>query len=570
MNTIKKALWKTKKPSQDLADNISELLQCHPLTAKLLVNRSVSSILEIKNFFSQNLKLITAPDKIKDIDKASQRILKALLENEKILIFGDYDADGVTSTSIVYLFLRKFTKNISYFIPDRGKDGYGFSIRHADMIRNNNINLIITVDCGSSDHEAINAAKKAGIDTIVTDHHKIPDIPVNASAVVNPHRKDCTSGLTHLAGVGVAFYLLIQLRKIMREYGFFREKPEPKLNEFLPLVAIGTIADVVPLIKENRIFARKGIMQLRSNPGKPLEELIKISKLNYKYLSSQDIAFSIAPRINSAGRLTHAKICADLFCSSNTAEIKSICSDLDELNTRRKKEEEIIVSAIEKKMSLQDLQSRILIFESEEWNPGILGTAASKITRKYNLPCILFNKNGSELKGSARSIPGFSIYDLIKNQNSYLKSFGGHTQAAGLSADFANYSVFCKKIKNEAYNTLTAEILTPVQEAEDVVIFDDLSTQFLNELELFEPFGELNPYPLFITKNLKVESSSKIGDIHSRVSLYQQNCFKQNRLNGFIFNNTENIPFHFNQILLKPVPDKFNRDKFNIFIEAWE
>jgi single-stranded-DNA-specific exonuclease len=570
MNTIKKTLWKTKKPSQDITDNISELLQCHPLTAKLLVNRSVSSISEIKSFFSQDLKLITAPDKIKDIDKASKRILKALLENEKILIFGDYDADGVTSASIVYLFLSKFTKNISYFIPDRGKDGYGFSIRHADMIRKNHINLIITVDCGSSDHEAINASKKAGIDTIVTDHHKIPDIPANAHSVVNPHRKDCNSGLTHLAGVGVAFYLLIQLRKIMREYGFFKKKQEPKLNELLPLVAIGTIADVVPLVKENRIFTRKGIMQLRSNPGKPLEELIKTSKLNHKYLSSQDIAFSIAPRINSAGRLRHAKICADLFCSNNMSEIKSICSELEKLNTSRKKEEEIIVSEIDKKISPQDIKSRILIFESEKWNPGILGTAAAKITRKYNLPCILFQRNGQELKGSARSIPGFSIYNLIKNQSSYLKSFGGHTQAAGLSAESSSYSAFYSKIKKDAFDTLTPEILTPVQEAEDVVIFDDLSTQFLNELELFEPFGELNPYPLFITKNLKVESSSKIGDIHSRLSLYQQNCIKQNRLNGFIFNNTENIPFHFNQILLKPVPDKFNRDKFNIFIEAWE
>ncbi|PID77876.1 MAG: single-stranded-DNA-specific exonuclease RecJ [Deltaproteobacteria bacterium] len=564
-----KTILINKKPCNDNVLKIQKMLDCHPLTAKILANRGCYSIGDIKSFFSKDLSQITPPSKLKDIEKAGERIYKAIKNKEKILIFGDYDTDGVTSASILYLFLKPYTKNLIVHIPDREKEGYGFSPAMVDKFTKQGINLIITVDCGSSDSEAVSEAYKKNIDVIITDHHKIPKIPEKAVAVINPHRKDCSSGLTHLAGAGVAFYLTIQIRKTLRENNFFKDK-EPSLNKFLPLVTIGTIADVVPLVKENRIFIKHGLNLIRKSPGKTLFHLASSCGISCRDITSQDIAFFISPRINAAGRLDHAKICVELLCSENISKIKSISRRLNLLNQKRKDIENSIVSEIIKKYQNLDKNTKIIVEYSDKWPHGVLGTAASKISSKLNIPSILFSRKKNMLKGSARSIDGFSIYEAIKKNNAFLEKFGGHSQAAGLGLEMKNFHEFKKNITQYTMKTLHQDLLTPVKEAEAVILLDDLDPSFMSEIEMLEPFGLMNPYPQFIIKNLIVESNTKIKDIHSRLGLYQVNCVKLNRVTGFIFNNEEEIPGYLSQALVKPVPDKFKKINFNLFIEAWE
>jgi len=570
MISIEKTIWQTFKPSKDNVCGIKKLTGLSDLASTIIANRNITSFKEIKKFLYPDLKHITPPWEIKDIEKASERILKAVIDKENILIYGDYDADGITSTVILYKFLKPYVKNLYYFIPHREKDGYGFKINHINSFKNQNISLIITVDCGSSDSSTVDYAKQLNIDTIITDHHKIPDIPKNAYAVVNPWRKDCNSGLTHLAGAGVAFYLLIQLRKTMRENNYFKLTKEPSLNQFLWLCAIGTIADIVPLVKENRIFVKAGLDYIKKSNDKNIELIFKAWNLDKNHISSQDISFYAAPRINSAGRLSHAKICVDLFLSSNPNEISNICNMLTKLNEERKTKENEIVEDIEKKIIPRDLKNKILIFSSSSWNPGVLGTAAAKIARKFNRPCILMSRSDSLIKGSARSIQNVSIYDIIFPQKKFLLGFGGHTQAAGLSLVPENFDIFSNSIIDYANRNIPAESLIPIHEAEDVVLFDQLSQSFSEEMSLLEPFGQANPYPVFIVKNIVIESRTRIKEIHSRLELFQPGCINQNRMTGFIFNSSEILPSRLNQVLIKAVSDRYIRNKFNLFIEAWE
>lgn len=564
------SLWQTGKPNQNQVDKITDLLNCSPLTAKLLVNRSICTIEEINKFLSCDLSKITPPWKIKDIEKASKRVIKALENNEKIMIFGDYDADGVTSTTILYQFLRPFCKNLNYFIPHRENDGYGFSKKHVNGFKNQDINLILTVDCGSSDHEAIEESFKNNIDVIVTDHHQIPSIPEKAAAVVNPHRKDCNSKLDHLAGVGVVFYLLIQLRKDMREKGFFENFREPNLTSFLDLVAIGTIADIVPLVKENRIFTKKGMEILRKNQRSGLSRLINLSGINQTTLNSQDIAFNIAPRINSAGRIDNAEKCVEMLITSNQKISDSIAEELNSLNIKRRSMEDKIVAEINEKIKNNNELKKIIIFNSKDWSPGILGTAASKIVKKYNKPCILLSDDGSLMKGSARSVDGFSIYDLIKKSEQLLVKFGGHSQAAGLTMESQNFEKFEKNLNNNIEENLGTYDFQKIYRAEDVVKFDELTPSFLKELDMLEPFGNTNPYPLFISKDIIVEKEIDIKKIHSKVFLFQPKGISINRLQGFVFNKEAEVPGYFKQVLIRPVLDRYNKEVTNLFIEGWE
>lgn len=570
MTDSKQIIWKTGRQNNELVHYLTDILDCNPISAKMLINRSITSIDEVKTFFSTDLKKITPPWKIKDIEKSCSRIYKAILNNENILIFGDYDTDGITSICVLYLFLKPYVKNLSYFIPHREKDGYGFSKKHVKAFVNKNINLIITVDCGSSNEEAIKEALNNNIDTIVTDHHNIPSIPKSAYSVVNPKRKDCSSCLDNLAGVGVAFYLIIALRKTLRENNFYKNRQEPNLSSYTDLVALGTIADIMPMTKENRIFTKTGLKILKTSPRKSLYKLLKASGVDNRYVTSQDLGFIVCPRLNSAGRIDDANQCVKLITSDDNKTINDICSNLNLLNSKRKKMEDEIVLDITKKVNQKDLTNSLLIFHSQKWAQGILGTAASKMTSKFNLPCILFTQKDSMLKGSARSIDGFSIYALLEDSRDYLEKFGGHSQAAGITMNFEKFKDFYIKAQEYAKKEITPDIITPVHEAEDVVLFDQLSKTFLNELDLFEPFGVDNPYPLFIVKNVIVEKNIRIKNIHSRLNLYQPNCVFQNKLTGFIFNNDKFIPSHLDQILVKPVPDKLNRDIPNLFIEAWQ
>jgi len=338
-----------KKPSAKTVDEFCRSLNITPITATLLVNRGITTLNAARAFLQDKLSDIAAPSTIKDIDNAVIRIGEAIAGHQKILVFGDYDADGLTASALLVDFLRGTGADVSCYIPHRIMEGYGLK---ADLITsgaiNNETDLIITVDCGSSGREAALACRDAGIDLVITDHHKASPPYPESLAMLNPAREDCPSGLTMLAGVGVSFYLVIALRAWLRDQGFWKDRQEPNLKQYCDLVAIGTVADIVPLVNENRIFTKAGLNLINEGPRPGIQALIEIAKIKKQPLVAEDIAYMIAPRINAAGRIDHGKIALELLMTEDPDQAGQVAVTLDKLNTRRRPFEEEISDEIER------------------------------------------------------------------------------------------------------------------------------------------------------------------------------------------------------------------------------
>ncbi|MEA1968285.1 MAG: single-stranded-DNA-specific exonuclease RecJ, partial [Thermodesulfobacteriota bacterium] len=386
-------IWTDKKPDRDKVEKIARILNCHRIIALLLVNRGVDTPERAFPFLVPSLKDITDPFALRDMDKAVLRICTAIENREKILIFGDFDADGVTSTSLLNDFLSYADAEVAWYIPHRIKEGHGLQKNHINMAVDLNIDLIITVDCGSDGNEAVMAARKEDIDVIITDHHETAKPLPSAVAIVNPKREDCTADLGYLAGVGVAFYLVIALRQQLRKTGYWKEIVEPNLLQYCDLVALGTIADMVPLKNENRILTKTGITVMRKGERVGFKALSDISKIDYNKIDSEDISFKIAPRINAAGRISHARICVNLLTSKEKTGADQTADILDQLNKKRQQTEQSIMDDIEKKFLRKPeiMKNSIIVLWDKKWNPGVLGIAASKISKKHTRPVILIS-----------------------------------------------------------------------------------------------------------------------------------------------------------------------------------
>ncbi len=514
--------WEIAQPDENAVKLLCREMGCHPITAGVLVNRKITSMETARPFMRPTIKDIRPPFDIRDLDIAVKRIHQALTAKEKILIFGDYDVDGVTATGIVYEFLRAAGADVTPYIPHRSKEGYGLRRRHVTQIAAPlGIKLIITVDCGTGSHNAALAAKRAGIDLIITDHHQVcGDLP-QALAVVNPKRPDCTSGLDHLAGVGVAFYLLISLRKYMREADFWKEGIEPNLKDFCDLVALGTVADVVPLIAENRIFSRAGLDVINNGCRPGLLSLMRASGIKGKCSGSGDIAFRLAPRINAAGRLSHAKAALDLLTSTCPDEADRIAQGLCQLNaerqrTQRKMVEEII-KEIEKKPHL--LEKHSLVLAKEGWHDGVIGIVASKLVDLYFRPVILIRIEDGMAKGSGRSIPGVLLHEALGDCADHLDRFGGHAMAAGLSLKAENIEAFAHAFDDAVCRGSRPEDFIPRLFLDGRIELSDITPQLIDELEDLQPFGEGNPEPLFIAEDISVVHSKTVGRYHRKMML---------------------------------------------------
>ncbi|MEA3415903.1 MAG: single-stranded-DNA-specific exonuclease RecJ [Thermodesulfobacteriota bacterium] len=558
-----KKYWQLLQPDIDVVEKICGELQCSPVLSTILVNREIISKDDALLFLKPSLNNMRPPCSMKDMDAAVKRIYSAITGHEKILIFGDYDVDGITATTILFEFLHYTGADVSYYIPHRTKEGYSLHTKHiTDYAIPNKINLIITVDCGSSSNNAVKTASSSEIDVIITDHHEIPDKPSNAVAVLNPKRHDCPSGFHDLAGVGVAFYLLICLRKHLRDNHFWQNRPEPNLKSLCDLVALGTVADIVPLVDENRILVKTGLEIINAGKRCGIKTLIESSGIIrlQRTVDTEDVAFRLAPRLNAAGRIDHASTGVELLMANSLETARQLAQSLNNMNTKRRDiEQKIMKDIFEYLKNNQHLlkNSSLVLSDSESdniWHEGVLGIIASRMVKKYFRPVILIAIKDGIGKGSARSIPGVNIYKGLTSCSGLLETFGGHSMAAGLKIKAENMAIFQRNFEDAVQQMTTSDDFVQTISIDYELNFDDISDALINELEILKPFGTGNHEPLFMAKNVRVIDSKIVGKNHRRMLLNQSAAGGMGKsFNAIHFNvdTSKNLLEHFDQIAFR-------------------
>ena len=477
------------------------------LVANLLLNRDIDAS-GFEAFISKSKKYVHNPMKMMDMDKAVERIIQALKEKEKIVIYGDYDVDGITSTALLYEFLKSHGADVIYYIPDRKDEGYGINIMAVNKLIKQGMNLLVTVDCGITAIGEVDFAKLQGMDVIITDHHTCKErIPSSAVAVVNPKRPDDEYEFKGLAGVGVAFKLVLALTMKMGS------STGECFDRFVDLAAIGTIADVVPLVGENRIIVDKGLKALQNVRRPGLRELFKIAGIADKKVTAGSVAFAIAPRLNAAGRLGTATTAVQLLLTTDDEKAKLIAAELDSENKERQAtEQEINKEALEMIAADPNFsKKKVIVLAKEGWHNGIIGIVASRITEMFYRPCILISLTNGVGKGSGRSIPTFNLFDALSDSEDLLTNYGGHSVAAGLGINENNIEEFSRHINKYADGILTDNDMVPSVKIDCMLRGQNLNIQTAKLIASLEPFGMGNETPVFFIKNAKVQTVSGVG-----------------------------------------------------------
>lgn len=513
-----KTKWTLKDPPEKnsvlaLADslNISTIL------AELLIQRSVTNFFEAKKYFRPNLEEIHDPYLMSDMEKAATRVIDALTNNEKICVYGDYDVDGTCSSSLMYLFLKELGANVYVYIPKRLTEGYGLSFGGIDQVKNDNVDLIITVDCGITAVDEIDYANTLGIETIICDHHQPKEELPKAYAILDPLKPGCEYPFKYLSGAGVAFKLA---RAIAYRFG-----KKDMVFKYLDLVALAGAADIVPLIDENRILVRAGIEQINKSPRPGIKALIKIARMEPGNLSAGQIVFTIAPRINAVGRLGDANRAVDLFVTDNYEEAERLARVLESENLERRKIDEVTFShALEMVKQMEDFDNELgIVLHHDSWHPGVVGIVASRLVEKYYRPSIMLTTIDGVAKGSARSIPGFNIYEAIEECQDLIVQFGGHKAAAGLEIEIANIYKFKKKFNEVLKRNLKEDEIIPEIKIDSKISLCEITPKFIRVLDQFAPFGPGNMRPIFLAEDVRVVSNPRIVGTNHFVTTFCQN-----------------------------------------------
>ena len=559
------------EPDQKIVTLLTNGLGCHPLLASLLCARGIINIEDARFFLNPNFENLIDPFLINDMGKAVERIFTAVENKEKILVFGDFDADGVTATALLCGFLEYCDANVSWYIPHRIKEGYSLQTDHIQMAIEQAIDLIITVDCGVSSHEAVQKANLEDIDVIITDHHELgPTLP-SALAVLDPKREDCKSGLDYLAGVGVAFFLVIALRKFFREKNYWEELPEPNLTDYLDLFALGTIGDMVPLINENRVLCVAGIKKIKQGTRLGLKCLAQSSRIDFKKIDSDDISFKIIPRINAAGRISHARICVSQLMATDIGNAEKTASLLDNLNIKRQKIELKIVQNIEHRLLKNPdlLEKKLLFLWDDNWDPSVLGIAASKLSKKYYRPVILLSTTYENAIGSGRSINNINIYKALVASEALLEKFGGHAMACGLTVKKNNLQNLYQNLTRHIEETYSKKDFQKSMIIDAILDFDDINFNLVKEIDRLRPFGMANLEPVFICEDVRVVSSYIIGNHHRKMILEKPVPLCRHQVEAFHFNisNPDDLPDYYPKIAFKLKINKFKTNALQIIIE---
>ncbi len=512
--------WTIEKENPKQRDKLSQSLGVFSITAQILLNRGITNEEEANVFLNSTLFDLPSPYLMAGMEKAVERIKKALEENETIAIYGDYDVDGVTSTALFYTFLKSLGANVTYYNPDRIKEGYGVNIDSVRKLSKEGVTLIISGDCGITAVSEVEEAKKLGIDFIVTDHHQPPSELPDAISILNPQQPSCKYPAKEIAGVGVIFNLAIGLRRALRDTGFFKNN-EPNLGDFLDLVALGTVADCAPLKEVNRILVKEGIKRMQSPKRIGLKALKEASSITGE-VTSFDLGFKLGPRVNASGRMGSAASAVELFISEDIEEARELAKKLSRENSdRRSVEADIIREAVEQVESDSvHLSTNSIVIASRNWHPGIIGIVASRIVERYDKPAILIaiGDDGTG-KGSGRSVEGVNIYQALSECQEVLLQYGGHEQAAGISIKEEHIEKFREMFQLAVGNG--AARTESVLNIDCRVELSDLSEELISEFETLEPFGIGNPEPVLYAEAVQVQSQRLLKEKHLSLKVKQ-------------------------------------------------
>jgi single-stranded-DNA-specific exonuclease len=503
--------WLLKSiPPHDQIESLSKAININWYLSAILLQRGISDYDEAKNFFRPTLSDLHDPFLMKDMDKAIARIKSAIDNEEKILIYGDYDVDGTTAVSLVYSYMRGFYTDCEVYIPDRYAEGYGISLAGIEYAEQNHFSLIIALDCGIKSLELVQTAQDKGIDFIICDHHLPGDSIPSAVAVLDPKRSDCPYPCKDLSGCGIGYKLMQGFARVYRN--------EHELHELLDLVCVSIASDIVPITGENRVLTYFGLKKLNENPLPGLKALKEIAAIRND-LDVSGIVFTLGPRINAAGRVAHARAAVDLLISETEEEANNLAEKVNLKNEIRKQFDSDIteeaIAMIEGSDTMRNSKSTVLF--KNTWHKGVIGIVAARCVEKYYRPTVILTESNNKITGSARSVNGFDLYNAILECSDLLEKFGGHKYAAGLTLDLANLESFQRKFEEVVSSSITEDMLTPVIEIDIALHFDAINNKFLNILKQIGPFGPENPRPVFMSENVFVFNSlASFKDKHVR------------------------------------------------------
>ncbi len=533
--------WKIAKSltedQLELIKQITEQMKCPDIIAEMLIRKGFVKVDEIQKFFNPSMEDVIDPFIFKDMKKAVLRIINAIKNKEKIVIYGDYDVDGTTSTAMLYLGLKKIDANVGFYIPHRMIDGYGLSLNGVDQLKDEGAQLIISVDCGINAIEEVEQINSLGMNIIITDHHNPKEILPQAYAIINPKLINSDYPYKYLAGVGVAYKLLMS---VYRELGIDSKE---LVDKYIDLVALGTIADIVPLTGENRIFASIGLQRLIEKDNIGLTALVNIAGLSEKELNSNDIVFGIAPRINAAGRMGSAMRAVELMISTDEEKSIELAQIIERENSLRQqidqKTFQEACEIIEKKYKNME-DTSLIVVSSDDWHPGVIGIVASKLVEKYYRPSIMISFKDGVGSGSGRSIPGFNLFDALSSVEDYLETFGGHKYAAGLQVLIEYVDIFENRLNKYVNEHITLEDFIPPLKIDTKLELYEINNNFLEWLNKFSPFGLGNMRSTFYTENVMVVGYPyNVGKNHLKIKVVKDGC----PLDLIGFNLGDYLPF---------------------------
>ena len=500
--------WHFNEPerdSQEKATTLAKELGINPTLGKLLLDRGITTSNEARKFFRPQLTELLDPFLFRDMAVAIKRLNDALGRKERILVYGDYDVDGVTAVALVYKFLKQYTTNIDYYIPDRYEEGYGVSRQGIDFAEETGVKLIIVLDCGIKAIDEIQYAKDKGIDFIICDHHVPDDQLPPAVAILNAKRTDATYPYGDLSGCGVGF-------KLIQAFAKNNGIAFSELIPLLDLCAVSIASDIVPIMGENRILAYHGLRQLNQSPSVGMKAIMEICGLNGKEITLSDVIYKIGPRLNASGRIENGRESVELLVCTDPVTAMHKAAQINHYNEQRKdldkamteQANQIVASLVHKS------DHKAIVIYNEEWHKGVIGIVASRLTEIYFRPAVVLTRDGDVATGSARSVAGFDIYKAIESCRDILENFGGHTYASGLTLKAENIQEFKRRFEEYVDNNILPEQTDAILEIDDMLDFHDINRQFYYDLKRFQPFGPDNPKPRFCTRNVYDYGTSKV------------------------------------------------------------
>jgi single-stranded-DNA-specific exonuclease len=517
-----KRVWRLTPPSPN-SSQLAVEAGITALKAQLLLNRGIQHADSAASFLSPRLSDLADPMLLKDMDIAIELIMETIERHEQIAVYGDYDADGITATALLLNFFSELGVRLSWYIPNRLEEGYSLNPIAIKKLRQDGIRLIITVDCGISNRKEIELAKKLGVNMVVTDHHQIPEDFDPVCPVINPNRHDSLFPFKDLAGVGVAFFLVIGLRARLRDMGWFKDQPEPDLKRYLDIVALGTVADMVPLIDQNRILVQSGIQVMKDSFWPGIKAVKDVSGVDSHRISSYDLAFKLAPRLNAPGRLGDSATGLTNLTTMNESIAIETAGQLNSMNLLRQRIEGDILKEIEKSIIKEsDLKDRMtIVLAKKGWHEGVLGIVASRLLERYHRPTLVLTIREEMAVGSGRSIDGFNLHRSMARLQHLFEKFGGHYHAAGCTLKAANIQALAKGLEGIARKEIREDDLFPAIDIDAEVRIQELTFETVSDLRSLEPFGKGNPEPFFYSGDLEVLDSRVVGEKHLKLRVRQ-------------------------------------------------